>query len=51
MDVLAGMRVFARVAETGGFSAVARELSTTQPTVSRTVAALESHLGVRLLLR
>ena len=51
MDVLAGMRVFARVAETGGFSAVARELSTTQPTVSRTVAALESHLGVRLLHR
>jgi DNA-binding transcriptional LysR family regulator len=40
-----------RVAETGGFSTVARELGTSQPTVSRTVAALEGHLGARLLHR
>lgn len=51
MDVLAGMQLFVRVAETGGFSAVAREAHTTQPTVSRTVAALEEHLGARLLNR
>lgn len=51
MDVLAGMRLFIRVAETGGFSVVAREANTTQPTVSRTVAALEQHLGARLLNR
>ncbi len=51
MDLLAGMKLFVRVAETGGFSAVARETSSSQPTVSRTVAALETHLGVRLLNR
>ena len=51
MDVLAGMKLFVRVVETGGFSQVARELGTTQPTVSRTIAALEAHLGVRLLNR
>ncbi len=45
------MRLFVRVAETGGFSAVARESSSTQPTISRTIAALEAHLGVRLLNR
>jgi DNA-binding transcriptional LysR family regulator len=51
MDLLAGMRLFNRVADTGGFSVVARELGTTQPTVSRTIAALEAHLGARLLNR
>lgn len=51
MDLLEAMRVFVRVAETGGFSTVARELGTSQPTVSRTVAALEEHLGARLLHR
>ena len=47
----AGMKLFARVVETGGFSVVARELGSTQPTVSRTIAALEAHLGARLLNR
>ena len=51
MDILAGMRLFTRVADTGSFSAVAHETGGTQPTVSRTVAALEAHLGVRLLNR
>ena len=51
MDLLAGMKLFTRVAETGGFSLVARELGSTQPTVSRTIAGLEAHLGVRLLNR
>jgi DNA-binding transcriptional LysR family regulator len=51
MDVLAAMRVFVRVAEAGGFTAVAREVQTTQPTVSRIIAALEDHLGARLLHR
>lgn len=51
MDLLAAFRAFARVAETGSFSAVAREAGTTQPAVSRQVAALEAHLGVRLLQR
>jgi DNA-binding transcriptional LysR family regulator len=51
MDLLAGMRLFHRVADTGGFSVVAREMGMTQPTVSRTIAALEAHLGARLLHR
>ena len=51
MDLLAAFRVFVRVAESGSFSAVARELGQTQPAVSRQVSALESHLGARLLQR
>ncbi|KRB06594.1 LysR family transcriptional regulator [Lysobacter sp. Root690] len=51
MDTLRGMRTFVRAVELGSLSAVARELQTTQPTVSKTVAALEQELGVRLLQR
>jgi len=51
MDRLLWMHCFARAVETGSFSAVARELSIGQPNVSRHVAALEKHLGVRLLHR
>jgi DNA-binding transcriptional LysR family regulator len=51
MDLLSGMHLFARVVETGGFTAVARESGASQPTISRTIAALEAHLGVRLLNR
>ena len=51
MDLLAALRVYVRVAEARSFSAVARELGTTQPAVSRQVAALEEHLGARLLQR
>nr|WP_197530002.1 LysR family transcriptional regulator [Gloeobacter violaceus] len=45
------MRSFVRAVETGSFSAVAREMATTQPTVSKQIAALEEHLGARLLVR
>src|SRR5271154_4636357 len=45
------MHSFARAVETGSFSAVARELGTGQPNVSRHIAALERHLGTRLLHR
>ena len=51
MDLIAAFRVFVRVAETGSFSAVARELGLTQPAVSRQVSGLETHLGARLLQR
>ena len=51
MDLLLGFRVFIRVAEARSFSAVAREMGTTQPAVSRQVAALEEHLGARLIQR
>ncbi len=51
MDRLAAMKVFVRVVETGSFSAIARENSTTQSSVSKQVAALEAHLGTKLLSR
>lgn len=51
MDLIAGFRVFVRVAESLSFSAVAREMGVTQPAVSRQVSALEEHLGARLLER
>lgn len=51
MDLLDAMRSFVRVVETGSFSAVARELNATQPTVSKQVAWLEKRLGTRLLQR
>lgn len=51
MNTLLYMSVFRRVAETGSFSEVAREMGISQPTVSKHVAALEAHLGVKLLNR
>lgn len=51
MDRFLLMHSFIRVVETGSFSAVARELGTGQPNVSRHVASLERHLGARLLHR
>jgi len=51
MDVLLSMSVFRRVAETENFSAVARELGMSQPSVSKHVAALEKHLNTKLLNR
>lgn len=51
MDKLSSMRTFVRVVESGSFSAVARETQTTQSSVSKQVAALESDLGVKLLSR
>ena len=51
MDRLQAMQNYVRVVETGSFSAVARELSSTQSAVSKQIAALEKYLGVRLLSR
>ncbi|TXH85568.1 MAG: LysR family transcriptional regulator [Rhizobium sp.] len=51
MDRLDGIRVFTRVAETGSFSQVAREINVGQPAISKQVASLESHLGVQLIHR
>jgi DNA-binding transcriptional LysR family regulator len=51
MDRLDCMQSFVRVVETGSFSAVARELNTTQPTISKQIAALEDRLDVQLLTR
>ena len=51
MDRLAAMQTFVRVVEAGGFSAVARERNSAQSAVSKQVAALEGHLGTKLLIR
>jgi DNA-binding transcriptional LysR family regulator len=45
------MQTFVRVVETGSFSAVAREQTSTQSAISKQVAALEKHLGAKLLTR
>lgn len=45
------LTVFVRAATTGSFSAAARELGLSQPSVSRIISELEDRLGVRLLLR
>ena len=51
MDRLQAMRVFARVADEGGFAAAARALDMSPPVVTRVVAELEQHLNTRLLHR
>jgi DNA-binding transcriptional LysR family regulator len=51
MDRLTAMQMFVRVVETGSFSKAAREFATTQPTVTKQIAAAEAHLKVRLLNR
>src|ERR1700746_1277944 len=51
MGRLREMELFARVVETGSFSAAARDLNMGQPAVSKTIAGLEDRLGVRLLVR
>jgi DNA-binding transcriptional LysR family regulator len=51
MDRLDCIQSFVRVVEMGSFSAVAREYNTTQPTISKKIAALEDYLDVQLLTR
>ncbi len=51
MDRFQLMSVFVAVAEEQGFAAAARRLSMSPPAVTRCVAALEDHLGVKLLQR
>ena len=51
MDRLQQLRVFSRVVERGNLSRAAKDLGTTQPTVSKALAALESSLKTQLLLR
>ena len=48
---LTQLATFVAVAETGSFSRAAERLFTTQPAISKRVAALEDELGVRLLDR
>ncbi|MCL2913905.1 LysR substrate-binding domain-containing protein [Shewanella corallii] len=51
MDKITAIRTFVRVVQSHSFSAVARELGSSQGTVSKRVAALEEMLGIRLLSR
>lgn len=51
LDRITCIKSFVRTVETGSFSAVARELDTTQPTISKQIAALEEYLDVQLLVR
>ena len=51
MDRLAAMRLFVEIADRGSLTAAARSLGRSLPTVVRILAALEEHLGCRLLQR
>ena len=51
MDRLLAMNVFVAVAEEQGFATAARRLQMSPPAVTRTIANLEAHLGVKLLNR
>lgn len=51
MDRLESMRIFVAVAEAQSFATAARQLRLSAPVVTRAVAALEQHLGARLLHR
>jgi DNA-binding transcriptional LysR family regulator len=50
-DTVSLFRAFIRVVEAGSFTRVAQEQNSSQPTISRQVAALEEHLGARLFTR
>jgi len=51
VDKLNAMAIFVRVVERGSFSAVAREMQTSQPTISKVLKALETGLGGKLIAR
>lgn len=51
MDKLEAMAIFVRAVERGSFSAVARDLQSSQPNISKQISALEAALGGRLFVR
>ncbi|WP_295145578.1 LysR family transcriptional regulator [uncultured Reyranella sp.] len=51
MEAFAGIEAFARVVETGSFTAAAQALHSAKSSVSETVRTLEERMGVRLLDR
>ena len=51
MDLLRSLTAFLRTVETGSFAAVARETRESHSAVTRRIAQLEDHFGVRLLHR
>src|SRR6201996_8657377 len=51
MDRFSAMDAFVRVVDTGSFTAAARQIRVGQPAMSKMIAQLEEHLGVKLLVR
>lgn len=51
MDRFSSLQLFARVVELGSFTRASKEVGIGQPAVSKQIAALEAHLGARLLDR
>ncbi|MDQ5907923.1 MAG: hypothetical protein QG599_13 [Pseudomonadota bacterium] len=51
MDRLEAMNLFIRVAERGSFAAVAEQFGVARSVVTRQIAALETHLGIKLMVR
>lgn len=51
MDLIEQLRIFLRVAHSGGFTVASDQLGLPRPTVSLAIQRLESRLGVRLLNR
>jgi len=51
MDSLLAMHMFVRVAELSSFSAVAQQMGLARSAVTRQIAALEQHLGIKLMVR
>ena len=48
---LDAMKLFVRIAELGSFAAVAQQLGVARSVVTRQIAGLEAHLGVKLMAR
>lgn len=51
MDRLDAMQLFVRVAELGSFAGAAQQLGVVRSVVTRQIAGLEAHLGVKLMAR
>jgi len=51
MDRLDAMHLFVRVAELGSFAAAAQQVGVARSVVTRQIAALEAHLGIKLMAR
>lgn len=51
MDLIAALKTFIAVNETRSFTAVARRENASQPAVTRRIAELEAHFGIRLFHR
>jgi len=51
MDQMLALRVFVRIAESGGFGKAADSLNIPRPTVTKLIQDLETHLRVKLFQR